>query len=169
VSVGSGRISLLIDSPLRTLAHLMRGLDSEVKREINVHTKTSATPIWAESTRGQVVDRLQTRVLADTARVGVTSQNVFLRSGGVGTLSSGTPVSVIARAVEFGADPNAAIVSRTKAGKTYKRRRGRQFNLPRARGYVVHPAARESISRLASLWVQTAVRTIHESIEKVTR
>lgn len=163
----NGRISLLVDSPLRTLAHAMRGLDSEVRAQIGKHTKPVAEPVWKEVTRAQVHDRLQARVLADTARVGVTTQNVMLRSGGVGKLSSGTPASVLARATEFGADPNKMINSRTKAGKAYTRRRGRQFNLPSSRGYVVYPAAREIIPRIASLWFSTAVRTIHETIEGV--
>jgi hypothetical protein len=167
--VSSGRISLLIDSPLRTLAQVLRGVDGEIRKQIGVHTKAKALPIWEDTVKANVVDRMQTRVLGDSARVGVTATNVFLRSGGVGTLSSGTPVSVIAKAVEFGADPNAKVASRTKGGKSYTRRRGGQFKRPRAQGYVVHPAARESIPRIASLWVQTAVRTIHEAFEKGTR
>ena len=55
---------------------------------------------------------------------------------------------------------------RSKTGTPYKRRRGRQFNLPRSRGYVVWTAAGEIIPRMASLWAQIAARTTHETFEK---
>lgn len=164
---GSGRISLLIDSPLRTLATAMRNVEPEVKRQIGSATKKSASPIWLESMHGHATDRMQVR-LAGTAQVGVTAQNVFLRAGGVGTLSSGTPISLITKPTEFGANPNRMITTRSRNGKTYRRRMGTMYRLPRRGGYVAYPAASDSIPRVASLWVQTARRTIFEKIETVT-
>ncbi len=162
---GSGRISLLVDSPLRDLAFAMRELDTEVRRQIGAATKRAASPIWLESMRGHASDRMQVR-LADSATVGVTVQNVFLRAG-TGRLSSGTPLADVAKAVEFGANPNRMVSVRTRKGTTYKRRLGSRFHLPRRGGYVAYPAARASIPRIASLWVQTAIRTVHETVEKV--
>ena len=166
IVASSGRISLLVSKDLQTLLSAIREIPREVAAEIRKHTKVNADPIWQESVRGHTVSRMQVRVLSDTARVAVSDQNVMLRSGGIGKMANGTPKSVLARGVEFGADPNKMITSRTKSGTAYQRRRGRQFNLPRSRGYVVYPAARASIPRLASLWVQTAMRTIHEQFEK---
>lgn len=162
---GNGRISLLVDSPLRTLAHVMRGLDSDVKREIGKHTKKAVLPIWSESTKAHATNRMQVR-LADSAKVGVTAQNVFLRAG-VGRLSSGTALERIAKGVEFGASPDTKVRTRSAKGKPYTRRMGTAFRLPRRGGYVAHPAARDAIPRIASLWVQTAHRTIHEALDKV--
>lgn len=162
----SGRISVLVSKELQTLMFAFRELPKEVTAQVRKHTKAAADPIWQESVRGHVVDRIQTRVLADTARVAVSDQNVMLKSGGIGTMSTGVPKSELAYAVEFGADPNKQIRSRSKSGTPYSRRRGRQFNLPRSRGYVVYPAARDSIPRLTALWIQTAVRTVHEMLEK---
>ena len=160
------RISLLIDSPLSVLAHAMRGLDADVRARIGTHTKAEAQPIWEETTRMQATSRLQSR-LAQSARVGVTQQNVFLRAGGVGKLSSGTAVSSIAVPTEFGANPNKLISARSRKGTAYKRRLGTSFGGPRRGGHVAYPAAKQSIARIAALWVQTAARTIHETIEKV--
>lgn len=162
----NGRISVLVSKELQTLLLSVRSLPSEVTTQIRASTKRSSDIIWQEEVRGRVDDRMQTRVLADTARVAVSDTNVMLRSGGIGKTSSGTPNSLIARGVEFGADPNAKIAARTKNGKAYTRRRGRQFNLPRARGYVVYPAASASIPRFVSNWIQTAIRTTHELFEK---
>ncbi|TFV82042.1 hypothetical protein E4V99_14000 [Microbacterium sp. dk485] len=160
------RISLLIDSPLAVLMHAMRGLDADVRKQIAQHTKGNAEPIWKDTTREQAGTRLQSR-LAQSARVGVTQQNVFLRAGAVGRLSSGTAISDLAQAIEWGANPGKTVTTRSRKGTAYKRRLGPTFGAPRRSGHVAHPAAKVSVSRIASLWVQTAYRTIHEAIEKV--
>ncbi|WP_152485736.1 hypothetical protein [Leucobacter chironomi] len=136
-----------------------------MRTEIGKHTKAQAQPIWAEATRSQVTTRLQTR-LADSARTGVTTRNVFFRAGGVGKIGK-TPLSQLARAIEHGAHPDTKVATRSRNGKEYTRRMGGGFRLPRSRGYVAYPASSEAIPRVASLWVQTAVRTIHEKLEKV--
>lgn len=165
---GGGRISLLIESPLTTLAHAMLQLEPDVKKQINKATKAAATPIWQESTRAQTSSRLQVR-LADSARVGVTAQNVFLRAGAIGVLSSGTPIDRIAKPIEFGANPATPVATRSRTGTPYTRRLGPAFGRPRRGGYVAHPAFREAVGRLASAWVQTARRSVHEFVEKAAR
>ena len=143
----------------------MRGLDRETRTQIGRATKSAAQPIWAETTRSQVATRLQSR-LAESARVGVTTRNVFLRAGGTGKIGS-TPLSRLALAIEFGADPKKKVATRSRKGTPYVRRMGGGFRLPRSRGYVAYPASSEAIPRLASLWVQTTIRTMHEALEKV--
>jgi hypothetical protein len=162
----NGRISVLLSKDLQTLLSAVRQIPKEVAAEVRKHTKAAADPIWKEEVRGRTVSRQQVSVLSDTARVAVSDSNVLLRSAAVGKTSNGTPKSVLAYGAEFGANPNKVIKSRTKAGKQYTRKQGRQFKLPRRGGYVVYPAARDSIPRLASLWVQTAARTVHEAFEK---
>lgn len=166
IVAGSGRISLLVSKDLQTLAQAVKQIPREVAAQVRKHTRAEAEPIWKDEVRGHVTTRLETRVLSDTAKVSVSDQNVMLKSAATGKMADGTPKSVLAFATEYGADPAKIIHSKTKAGKPYTRRRGRQFKLPRRRGYVVNPAARESIPRLASLWVQTTIRTIHEQFEK---
>lgn len=161
------RISLLIDgSPLAVLATVMRGLPTDVKREIGKHTKGPAADMWRDELNQHVEDRRQGR-LASSGTVGVTQFNVTLRAGGVGSLSSGTPVSAIAKATEFGANADQKILTRSRAGRPYKRRLGPTFGPPRRGGKTAYPAARQVISRVASLWVQTAYRTIYEKIERL--
>jgi hypothetical protein len=164
--VGSGRISVLVSTEMRTLLFAVRELPADVNREIRKHTKIVVEPVWQEAVRGNVTDRMQTRVLADTARVSVSDSNVMLRSGGIGKMADGTPKSRIASAVEFGADPRFSRTVVSVRGRTYVRRTKAQFKLPRSRGYVVYPAAREVIPRIGSLWAQTAARTVHETFEK---
>ncbi len=143
----------------------MSGLDKDVRTQIGRHTKAAAQPIWSEVTRAQVTTRLQTR-LAASARAGVTTRNVFFRAGGTGKIGA-TPLSRLALAIEFGAHPDTKVATRSRKGTPYTRRMGGGFRLPRSRGYVAYPASSEAIPRVAALWVQTAVRTVHESLEKV--
>lgn len=154
-----GRISLLVDSPLRDLAIAYRVMPGEARKQINRATKTDGGPIWKTETAERATTKLQQRVLVDTAKVGVTNRNVFLRSGG-GKLSE------LITATEFGRPAAAPIKTRSKRGKPYTRTTGNLFGNRDRRGKVVHPAARASISRFASLWIQTAIRTLHEAGEK---
>ena len=161
----AGRISLSIDSPLRTMLIGARSAPAEVQKRIAAHTKSEGEPIWFEELRDGAATRAQQKVLVDSGRVGATQRNVFLRSGGVGTLRSGTPVAALANAEEFGVSPEKKITTRSRAGKTYTRRAGSGFPAPRRGGYVFWPAAGRSIIRIASLWVQTGVRTLLDKLE----
>lgn len=163
----AGRISLLIDSPLRTLMLAMQDLDKEVRTQINKSTKAEAAPIWEDELWKHGGRSVLEERLADSGKVGVTTRNVFLRAG-VGKLHSGTPLERLALAIEFGRNADGEIKRRTKSGRRYTMRSGTRF-LPRSRrGYMVYPAAMDTIPRFASLWIQTTVRAVHEAVEKAT-
>lgn len=164
----AGRISLLLDSPLRDLAVAYRVVPADVRKQVNAATKSAAEPIWKQETAERGTTRIQQRVLVDSARVGVTNRNVFLRSGAVGKLSSGVPVERLATAAEFGRPADAPIKSHSKKGTGYTRKTGSLFGPRTRKGNVVHPAASDSIPRFASLWIQTTIRTLHEAGEKVS-
>lgn len=161
----SGRISLLIDSPLRDLLIALRAVPAEARKHVTAHTRANAEPIWTEETRDRAATRLQQRALVNTARVGVATRNIYLRSGGVGKLSSGTPASVVAFGAEFGANPDKQITQRSRKGKPYKRRLGNVFGAPRRGGNVVYPAAREATPRIASVAIQSAYRALLDAFD----
>lgn len=166
----AGRISLLIDSPLRDLQLAMRALPGDVRKEIGTHTKALAQPIWRREIAHRATTRLQTRALSDSATVGVTARNVLLRAGWNGRLSSGTPVRLVSRAAEFGANPDTPIRTRSRKGTPYNRRTGTAFgNGVNRHGHAFYPSAWESVSLFSSLWIQTAKRTTAEAIEKVAK
>lgn len=160
------RISLLIDSPLATLQQAMRGLDSAVKRQIGAQTKRVALPVWQEETRFRGDTRQRTR-LAQSAAVGVTATNVTLKAG-IGPLSRTASLTELAKAIEFGNNPYVKEQAVSKRGKVFTRRRGNRFGPPAKKGNVAYPAAEAATPRIIALWIQTAVRTIHEEIEKVS-
>lgn len=159
------RISLLIDSPLPVLLQAMRGLDSAVKRQIGAQTKRVALPVWQEETRFRGDTRQRTR-LAQSAAVGVTATNVTLKAG-IGPLSRTASLTQLAKAIEFGNNPYIKEQAVSKRGKVFTRQRGNRFGPPTKKGNVAYAAAPEAIARIGALWVQTAVRTIHEKIEGV--
>jgi hypothetical protein len=163
---GNGRISVLVEPKLQILLSAVREMPRDVAARIRKETKEVVKVMWQEEVRGNVSTRLESRVLLSSATVAVSDINVTLKAGGVGKLSSGTPRSAIATAVEFGADPRFARTVTSSTGRAYKRRTKAQFRLPRSRGYVFWPAARAVIPRAASLWIQTAYRTAAESLEK---
>lgn len=144
---------------------VMRTVPAEVRKQVAAQTKAQGQPIWFDEIKEGAQSRLQQRVLVDSARVGATQRNVSLRSGGVGTLRSGTPVSTLAPAAEFGVGEGKEITTRSRKGTTYTRRMGSAFPIPKRGGYVFWPAARRSIRRFASLWIQTAVRTLLDNFE----
>lgn len=171
---GRGSISVLVSTELKTLLSALRGFDGELRKQIRSATKKAAEPIWQEEVRGRVATRMQSVVLGDTARVSVSDSNVLLKSATLGKTASGTPASTLWAGAELGSVDKTnkqPYRGRSRRGKSYTvpaggRHTGRQFGPYRRQGKVVFPAARESIPRLASLWVQTTVRTLHEAFEK---
>lgn len=143
----------------------MRGLDSAIKRQIGAQTKRVALPVWQDEMRFRGDTRQRTR-LAQSAAVGVTATNVTLKAG-IGPLSRTASLTELAKAIEFGNNPYVKEKAVSKRGKVFERRRGNRFGPPTKSGNVAYPAASASIPRIAALWLQTAVRTIHEEIEKV--
>ena len=147
----SGRISLLIDSPLRDMLILIRNVPNEAAKQAMKHARAAAAPIWKEETAGRAMTRTQQRVLVDSARVGVTGRNVFLRAGATGRLSSGTPVADLKTAAEFGMNPG-------QKGST-------QFGPRARRGKVFFPAAREASARVTSVVIQAFSRALYDALE----
>lgn len=160
-----GQISLLVSRDLSTLVQVARGLPREVAAQLRAWTKADAGPIWDDEIRPRAETRIQAAALTRTARVSVSDTNVMMKSATVGKVH-GVSASVLAAGAEFGASPNKVIRTHSRRGKAYTRRLGSVFLLPRRRGYVVFTAAGDATPRLASLWLQTAIRTVAEAFEK---
>lgn len=166
------RLSVFSTSEIQSVILAMRGLDKELSKIIRRETKSIVQPVWQEAVRGNVHDRQQTLILADTARAVISNQNVTLTSASIGRPRSGgaTPAQ-LAHSVEFGANREftKSYPARSKKGISYtvhNRHTRRQFVNRNLKGYTVYPAASDAIPRLAALWVQTTVRTFIESFEK---
>ena len=165
------RISVFDSDELAGVILAMKGLDRETAKQLRSHTKTMVQGVWTEAVAGHAHTRLEHAVLASTARAAVSDQNVTLKAASVGrALKGGMRPSDYWQAVEFGADRSktTTYTATSRSGKAFKVTRHTRAQLRPAnrQGYVVYPAAAGVIPRIASLWVQTIVRTFHEQIEK---
>jgi hypothetical protein len=164
------RISVYSSRELQGLIARLKTTDRETRKQIRQATKTDALPIWSESVLAHVETRLEARVLGATARVKASDQNVTLTAATVGRkLSGGLDPKIDWHVVEFGADRDSVTgyEATSPRGTRFpvKRHTRRQLRPRNPKGYVVYPAAAEAIPRIASLWVQTVVRTLHEIVE----
>ncbi|MCA0377874.1 MAG: hypothetical protein LCH36_00335 [Actinobacteria bacterium] len=154
---------------LQALILSVRRANREIQGEIRKHTKTMITPEWRKALAEQSLTKVEQIVLVDTARVTVSNQNVTLRAGGLAKkLSGGAKAFEIAPQVEFGTPMKVIKYSGRRGTKRFPvtRRGNMQFRQVNKRGWVVYPAVAQILPRLAALWVQTAVRTFAEAIEK---
>lgn len=143
------RISVFNSKELQGTILLLKGAPREIAKEIRQQTKRVVAPVWQEAVRGNTRTALQVRVLSNTARTSVSDQNVTLAAGGIGKPLAGG-----------GAPPQLAV------GAEFGSRKFKQFGTRVKGGKVVYPAAARVIPRLASLWVQTTIRTFYEIIER---
>lgn len=163
------RISAFASAEIQAVILAMRGMDRALAKELRAATQKNVKPIWRESVLGNVSTRLETRVLANTATTLVRDNNVQLKAGASSKrMRGGAAVSDLVHSAEFGAnrDFERQVPGRGRTGKPYTRRTRAQFRPRMRKGYVVYPAAADAIPRLASLWVQTTIRTFIEAIER---
>lgn len=140
-------------------ATAMKAVDRDVRTQVNRNIRGAMGDIWSQS----VVDRF-TRTRVDRAVFQGTG--VRVSNSRVSLLAATRPriTADISRATEFG-DPSKTYETYSRQGHQVRRRTQNQLPGPNRRGRVVHPAFKLSIPRVASLYVQTVVRTIYDAWE----
>lgn len=163
------RISVLSSRELQATLVALKSLDRDTRGHIRRELKSMAAPEWKQAVAERARTRLQQRVLASTARVAVSDQNVTLKAAHIGrSLSGGGKPSELYGPAEFGAAPSKITYTRrSKRGGSHRvtRTSGTQFTAPNRSGNAVYPAAANIIPRFASLLVQTVVRGMHDAFE----
>jgi len=160
------RISAFESREIRALLVAMRGVEKDLGKQIRKATRSITEPEWRAELAKTAHTTLQQRVLVATARVTVGDQNLTLKAGQLASrLSSGTPIRELTPAVEFGANRDVVVAQESRSGTMYRRHSRRQLHSREKAGLVAYPAAAAIIPRIAALWVATAVRTLHESVE----
>lgn len=168
------RISVKDSSELQGTIAALKLMSAELSKYIRKFTQSEMAPEWQKGLAEHASTMVDHRMLVDTARVSVSSQNVMLKSATVGrSLSGGLSPKADYAAIEFGADRNAVTTytAHSRKGKAYKVTRHTRRQLPpRYRnGRVVYPTAADLIPRIASLWVQTTVRTFYELLDRAAK
>lgn len=148
----------------------IKSLDKTLRKINRRETKRIAAPEWRKALAQHADTRLEHRVIVDTAVVTVSDQNVRIQSANKGRpLSGGLDPKADYHAVEFGADTSrTSTYTRRRKGTMHRVTRRTSSSLKPRRwptGYVFFPTARLFIPRMASLWVQTTVRTIANALE----
>lgn len=164
------RISVFDSKYLQAAVLAIRSANTGLQAEIRKYTKAELAPAWAEQMHENASTRLEAYALADTARVSVSNQTVRLSAGTVNAgLSGGLDVKKNYAPIEFGADQKSVstFTSTSANGRKFKvtRHNHRQFAAPRRNGYLFYPTVASLVPRFASLWVQTAMRTIGDAID----
>lgn len=162
------RIDIKESRELQDVALALRDADKELSKQFRVHTKKVAQVEWIKALRQSASTQLEQRVIADTAVVSISNQNVRVQSAGKGRpLRGGLAPKHDYAPVEYGAKPNKKTYTRRSPKGTphrVTRNTHAQFKPPSS-GYVFQPTASRMIPRLVALWAQTAVRTLAEAIE----
>ena len=159
------RLDVTRSAALSAAVRVMATMPRETAKATRKYSKAVIQPEWrkglAEHAPGERM--FHTRLVTPSAAY-VSDRGVKLRAGRQG----GFP-----RETEFGAQREAweTYTRKSRKGGTHNvtRRTQRQFPAVRRKGYVFGPTARNMIPRIASLWVQTIYRTVHEVIEKIPR
>lgn len=158
------RIDIRGSRELQDVAIAIQNSDREVRSAIRAFTKSRITRPWLEAIANEADTTLEQRVIAGTSTVATSDMNVRVQSAAKGRrLSGGLNPKTDYAAVEFGA---------TQQKRTYMRKGHRvtrnttaQFKGRKRSGHVFYPAAERMIPRLASLWVQTVVKTLADIFE----
>jgi hypothetical protein len=125
----------------------MNAIDKSFAAAIRKYTKAMAEPEWKKAVATRSNTRLEKRVISATTTVAVSSANVKVASGAKGRpLSGGLTMSQAAPAVEFGSVRYKQFGPRRKKGPFFR-------------------AVENMTPRLASLWIQTVIKTTALALE----
>lgn len=171
------RVDARSSREIQDLARALQGAEKEIQAQIRGESKAVIQPAWREELFAEVETRYE-GFFADTGRAVVSNQNVTLNAAKVRghQFSGGLDLRRSWPQIEKGANRQ---LQRSYPVGSYTRD-GHQVNAylmkdrkvltafkPRTRGgYVAGPAAGEVIYRAIALWVQTAMRTLFDRIEK---
>lgn len=152
------RIDVRGSQELQDIVLAINRSERDVQRAIRTYTKSELTKPWLDAINDRASTKLERRVIASTATLSVSNQNIRIQSAAKGRkLKGGLDPKVDYPAIEFGANREKVTTYRRK-GAQVKRHTARQLQSRTASGKVFYPAASEMIPRLARLLVQTVVK-----------
>jgi hypothetical protein len=143
-------------------------LPAEINAQTRKHTKKLVDVEWQAGLAKRAKSKIQRRALVGTAVSSVTNSKVQMKSATKGRYGR-VPASVVAAGAEFGANKELYTrYSRRSPGggsHTVERRVMRHLSYRRPDGYVVYPTAKDLSPRIASMFVQTLIRTTAEAFD----
>lgn len=169
-------VSALASREIRALLLALKQAEPEIRKETNKQAKLAVTQLWQQeiaemaSLAGGKNQKARFKLLVKTAKATVGSKGITLTAATIGRpLTGGLQPKSQWHVLEFGGDKRVRSYSATsKRGRSYKVTRDVNAHLDKRnkKGYTFYPAVREALPRIMSLWMQTAVRTLVEVVEK---
>lgn len=155
---------------LQAVVLAMKAMDRSLARDLRRDTVRVMNPVWKSLVAERVSTRMDTLVVAKGARIKGGNPPTMIAASSRRALSGGLVPVAGWSGFEFGSNRSRKTTysrRNRRSGGTHQVTRNTTRQLPaRApKGRVAHPAAKEIGPRLASLWVQTVVRRVHEAAE----
>jgi hypothetical protein len=165
-------LSVKGNDELRATALGLKLIERSVRNAVNRATRAELKPIWRSELESHKAGTrsLTTRLLAGDRVSPGNPPTVYAATSrrGIGKRKALSPAEDYNLA-EFGGHDTLyrTYERRSRNGGTHSVTRRTNTGLPPyiRKGRVVYPAAAEAAPRLASLWVQTFVRTVYEAAE----
>lgn len=160
------------DSRLDAVVFGLKLVPRDVRNRINRETRTTLKPIWQQELQSHLAgrDSFTSRMIGKGLVSGgnppvmraATSRRP-LRPGGLSPDLEGYLAEFGGRSTLY-----SKYSRRSKNGGRHEVTRRTMLGLPQriARGRVAYPAAADTAPRMASLWVQTFVRSVYEALEE---
>lgn len=156
---------------LKAVSRNFRALPKEFKSNLQKYQRSEANPIWREEmNQRNGYSKLHSSVFKSGTSVKAGAYLTLRAGASKRRLRGGATAEELARPLEFGSNRRNKYTKYSRSspkGKrhTVTRRAGRQIPPRRRGGYVVYPASKPAVSRIASLHVATITRTIYEALE----
>jgi hypothetical protein len=155
---------------LQAVALAMKAMNRDLAKDIRRSTVQVMNPVWRSVVEQRARTAQDQRVLGKGARIASGNPPVAVAASSKRALSGGLVPVESWPAFEFGSNRSRKTSYTRKnrrRGGTHRVTRNTTAQLPARtpRGRVIFPAFAEIGPRLASLWVQTVVRRVHEAAE----
>lgn len=146
----------------------MKAADKDIKRDINARARAVMGPVWVQ-TLAEQIQRPGDRIILAGARIAAGNPPTLVAGNSKRKIGRGLiPVENWA-GYEYGAvrEYKTSYQRVSKNGKRHQVKRSVVSHLPKRReiGRIITPTVRKTLPRLASLWVQTIVKTYMDAFE----
>lgn len=155
------RLDVRRSPELTALVQVMATIPRNVAKDIRQQTKAVIVPEWKKA----LAERAPERIFHERL---VNPSTAYVSDRGVKLIAGSNRGGMFPRETEFGAYREDYSTYNSRRGSV-TRRTQRQFHHFVKAGRVVIPAVAEMIPRAGALYVQTAYRSVAESIEKGIR
>lgn len=157
---------------LRAAVLALKAVDRDLRRDMNKRMRDTMNPVWKD-TLAQHIGWAPEQVILKGARIAAGNPPALIAAGSTRPWRAGSTLTPRAHwhALEYGAGARGEFVGYERLspqGRRHTVRRRTKAHLkPRRRnGYVIGPTVAQVLPRMASLFVQSVVRSVMDALEE---